>query len=157
MEESLVNNNGLNSITFNNVKGIFNIEGKDIKTISPLVFAYIGDSVYDLIIKSILVARGNIPVNMLHKKASALVKANAQVRMYEVVKDMLTEDEESVFRRGRNAKSYTTAKNATKIDYRMATGYEALIGYLYMSDRVERIYELVSIGLKEVEEDGRDK
>ena len=157
MEENLVNNNGLNSITFNNVKGIFNIEGKDIKTISPLVFAYIGDSVYDLIIKSILVARGNISVNMLHKKASALVKANAQVRMYEVVKDMLTEDEESVFRRGRNAKSYTTAKNATKIDYRMATGYEALIGYLYMSDRVERIYELVSIGLKEVEEDGRDK
>ena len=144
-------------ITFDNIKSIFNIEDKDIKTISPLVLAYIGDSVYDLIIKSILVARGNVPVNKLHKRASELVKANAQVDMYDVVKDMLTQEEEGVFRRGRNAKSYTTAKNATKIDYRMATGYEALMGYLYMQGRVDRIYELVSIGLKEVEEDGRDK
>ncbi|MBE5936134.1 MAG: ribonuclease III [Lachnospiraceae bacterium] len=145
----------MNELSFNNIKNVFNIEDKDIKTISPLVFAYVGDSVYDLIIKSILVARGNIPVNNLHKKASSLVKAEAQVRMYNAVKDILDEDEQSVFRRGRNAKSYTTAKNATKIDYRMATGYEALIGYLYMEDKIERIYQLVSVGLKEVEEDGR--
>ena len=144
-------------ITFDNIKSIFNIEDKDIKTISPLVLAYIGDSVYDLIIKSILVARGNVPVNKLHKRASELVKANAQVNMYDAVKDMLTQEEEGVFRRGRNAKSYTTAKNATKIDYRMATGYEALMGYLYMQGKVDRIYELVSIGLKEVEDNGRDK
>jgi len=145
----------MNELSFNNIKNVFNIEDKDIKTISPLVFAYVGDSVYDLIIKSILVARGNIPVNNLHKKASSLVKAEAQVRMYNAVKDILDEDEQSVLRRGRNAKSYTTAKNATKIDYRMATGYEALIGYLYMEDKIERIYQLVSVGLKEVEEDGR--
>ena len=144
-------------ITFDNIKSIFNIEDKDIKTISPLVLAYIGDSVYDLIIKSILVARGNVPVNKLHKRASELVKANAQVNMYDAVKDMLTQEEEGVFRRGRNAKSYTTAKNATKIDYRMATGYEALMGYLYMQGKVDRIYEVVSIGLKEVEDNGRDK
>ena len=144
-------------ITFDNIKSIFNIEDKDIKTISPLVLAYIGDSVYDLIIKSILVARGNVPVNKLHKRASELVKANAQVNMYDAVKDMLTQEEEGVFRRGRNAKSYTTAKDATKIDYRMATGYEALMGYLYMQGKVDRIYELVSIGLKEVEDNGRDK
>ena len=144
-------------ITFDNIKSIFNIEDKDIKTISPLVLAYIGDSVYDLTIKSILVARGNVPVNKLHKRASELVKANAQVNMYDAVKDMLTQEEEGVFRRGRNAKSYTTAKNATKIDYRMATGYEALMGYLYMQGKVDRIYELVSIGLKEVEDKGRDK
>ena len=144
-------------ITFDNIKSIFNIEDKDIKTISPLVLAYIGDSVYDLIIKSILVARGNVPVNKLHKRASELVKANAQVNMYDAVKDMLTKEEEGVFRRGRNAKSYTTAKNATKIDYRMATGYEALMGYLYMQGKVDRIYEVVSIGLKEVEDNGRDK
>ena len=129
-------------ITFDNIKSIFNIEDKDIKTISPLVLAYIGDSVYDLTIKSILVARGNVPVNKLHKRASELVKANAQVNMYDAVKDMLTQEEEGVFRRGRNAKSYTTAKNATKIDYRMATGYEALMGYLYMQGKVDRIYEL---------------
>ena len=140
-----------NNLSFNNIREIFNIQEKDIKTVSPLVFAYIGDSVYDLIIKSILVGRGNIPVNNLHKKASSLVKANAQVRMYEAVKDILSDEEGNIFKRGRNAKSYTTAKNASKIDYRLATGYEALIGYLYMSNQVERIYELVKIGLKEVE------
>ncbi len=138
-------------ISFNSIKAMYGVEDKDIKTISPLVFAYIGDSVYDLIIKSILVGRGNIPVNKLHKKASDLVKAQSQVRMYESVVDMLSEEEATIFKRGRNAKSYTSAKNASKIDYRMATGYEALIGYLYMEDRIDRIYELVKKGLEEVE------
>lgn len=138
-------------LSFKNIKAIYGVEDKDIKTISPLVFAYIGDSVYDLIIKSILVGRGNIPVNKLHKKASDLVKAQSQVRMYESVKDVLSEDEVAIFKRGRNAKSYTSAKNASKIDYRMATGYEALIGYLYMEDKIDRIYELVKKGLEEVE------
>lgn len=138
-------------LSFKNIKAMYGVEDKDIKTISPLVFAYIGDSVYDLIIKSILVGRGNIPVNKLHKKASDLVKAQSQVRMYESVKDVLSEDEVAIFKRGRNAKSYTSAKNASKIDYRMATGYEALIGYLYMEDKIDRIYELVKKGLEEVE------
>jgi ribonuclease-3 family protein len=138
-------------LSFKNIKAMYGVEDKDIKTISPLVFAYIGDSVYDLIIKSILVGRGNIPVNKLHKKASDLVKAQSQVRMYESVKDVLSEDEAAIFKRGRNAKSYTSAKNASKIDYRMATGYEALIGYLYMEDKIDRIYELVKKGLEEVE------
>ena len=128
-------------LSFNNIKTIYGLENKDIKTISPLVFAYIGDSVYDLIIKSILVGRGNVPVNKLHKKASDLVKASSQVMMYESIKDMLEDDEAAIFKRGRNAKSYTSAKNASKIDYRMATGYEALIGYLYMEDKIDRIYE----------------
>ena len=152
MEKGLENNkSNLNVLSFNNVKCIFNLQDKDIKTISPLVFAYIGDSVYDLIIKSILVGRGNIPVNNLHKKASSLVKAEAQVRMYNAIKDIFVDEESGIFRRGRNAKSYTTAKNASKIDYRIATGYEALIGYLYMEEKIDRIYELVKIGLKEVE------
>ena len=138
-------------LSFNNIKTIYGLENKDIKTISPLVFAYIGDSVYDLIIKSILVGRGNVPVNKLHKKASDLVKASSQVMMYESIKDMLEDDEAAIFKRGRNAKSYTSAKNASKIDYRMATGYEALIGYLYMEDKIDRIYELVKKGLEEVE------
>ena len=143
--------NNINSITFDNIKNIYSLENKDIKTISPLVFAYIGDSIYDLIIKSVLVGRGNVPVNKLHNKASSLVKAEAQVAMYEAIKDKLSEEEESVFRRGRNAKSYTTAKNASKIDYRMATGNEALMGFLYMSDKIDSIHELVSEGLKVVE------
>ena len=123
------------------------MEKQDIRTISPLTLAYIGDSVFDLTIKTMVVGQGNAPVNKMHKKVSEIVKAHGQVLMYEAIKDILTEDESSVFKRGRNAKSYTSAKNATKIDYRIATGYEALIGYLYLQDKMDRVLERVNIGL----------
>ena len=123
------------------------MEKQDIRTISPLTLAYIGDSVFDLTIKTMVVGQGNAPVNKMHKKVSEIVKAHGQVQMYEAIKDILTEDESSVFKRGRNAKSYTSAKNATKIDYRIATGYEALIGYLYLQDKMDRVLELINIGL----------
>ena len=123
------------------------MEKQDIRTISPLTLAYIGDSVFDLTIKTMVVGKGNAPVNKMHKKVSEIVKAHGQVLMYEAIKDILTEDESSVFKRGRNAKSYTSAKNATKIDYRIATGYEALIGYLYLQDKMDRVLELINIGL----------
>ena len=125
----------------------FAMEKQDIRTISPLTLAYIGDSVFDLTIKTMVVGEGNAPVNKMHKKVSEIVKAHGQVLMYEAIKDILTEDESSVFKRGRNAKSYTSAKNATKIDYRIATGYEALIGYLYLQDKMDRVLELINIGL----------
>ena len=123
------------------------MEKQDIRTISPLTLAYIGDSVFDLTIKTMVVGQGNAPVNKMHKKVSEIVKAHGQVLMYEAIKDILTEEESSVFKRGRNAKSYTSAKNATKIDYRIATGYEALIGYLYLQDKMDRVLELINIGL----------
>ena len=123
------------------------MEKQDIRTISPLTLAYIGDSVFDLTIKTMVVGKGNAPVNKMHKKVSEIVKAHGQVLMYEAIKDILTEDESSVFKRGRNAKSYTSAKNATKIDYRIATGYEALLGYLYLQDKMDRVLELINIGL----------
>ena len=125
----------------------FAMEKQDIRTISPLTLAYIGDSVFDLTIKTMVVGQGNAPVNKMHKKVSEIVKAHGQVQMYEAIKDILTENEISVFKRGRNAKSYTSAKNATKIDYRIATGYEALLGYLYLQDKMDRVLELVNIGL----------
>ncbi len=125
----------------------FAMEKQNIRTISPLTLAYIGDSVFDLTIKTMVVGQGNSPVNKMHKKVSEIVKAHGQVLMYEAIKDILTEDESSVFKRGRNAKSYTSAKNATKIDYRIATGYEALIGYLYLQDKMDRVLELINIGL----------
>ena len=125
----------------------FAMEKQDIRTISPLTLADIGDSVFDLTIKTMVVGQGNAPVNKMHKKVSEIVKAHGQVLMYEAIKDILTEDESSVFKRGRNAKSYTSAKNATKIDYRIATGYEALMGYLYLQDKMDRVLELINIGL----------
>ena len=129
------------------IRDTFAIKKQDIKTVSPLTLAYIGDSEFDLIIRTIVVEQGNCPVNNMHKKVSEIVKAHGQVEMYQAIQDILTEEECAVFKRGRNAKSYTTAKNATKIDYRMATGYEALLGYLYLNDKMDRVLELVKIGM----------
>lgn len=132
------------------IKSKFGIDNQDIRTISPLTLAYIGDSIYDLIIRTIVVTQGNKQVNKLHKEVSTLVKAHGQVLMYEAVEGILTEEEKSIFKRGRNAKSYTSAKNATKIDYRKATGYEALLGYLYLEDKMDRVLELISEGLEKM-------
>lgn len=124
-----------------------NSEVKDIRSYSPLVLAYIGDAVYELMVRTKIVGHSNAPVNKLHKRSSNLVKAPAQAQMIKVIEPMLDEDELHVFKRGRNAKSYTSAKNASIIDYRMATGFEALIGYLYLQNKYERMAELVDIGI----------
>ena len=120
-----------------------------VRTYSPLTLAYIGDGVYELVIRTILVKKGNCPVNQLHRKASSLVKAGTQSSMMEVIEPMLTEEEHSVYRRGRNAHSPTMAKHATMADYRRATGFEALMGYLYLKDDFSRIIELVRAGIGE--------
>lgn len=131
-------------------KAIF--EGLDLKEtnprqLSPLVLAYIGDCAYDLIIKTKIVSEGNTQVNKMNKQASSLVKAEAQSIMIGVLEPLLTSDEEAVYKRGRNAKSYTSAKNASITDYRRATGFEALVGYLYLTEQFDRLVELVKIGL----------
>lgn len=125
----------------------FGIEDKDIRSFSPLTLAYIGDAVYEIVIRTIIVEKGNAPVNKLHHKASSLVKAVAQKAAIEKILPLLTEEEEAVYKRGRNAKSYTSAKNASVIDYRIATGFEALMGFLYLMGRNERMLELVKIAV----------
>ena len=113
---------------------------------SPLNLAFIGDAVFDLIVRTYVVEQGNVQVNKLHKRKSGIVKAEAQKDLYFAIKDSLTEEEEAVFKRGRNAKSYTTAKNASVSDYRIATGVESLVGFLYMAERYDRILELLKEG-----------
>ena len=125
------------------------------KTYSPLTLAYIGDAIYELVVRTVLVERGNTQVKKLHQRASRLVKASAQSAMIETLKPYLTEEEMSVFKRGRNAKATTMAKNATMSDYRRATGFEALMGYLYLTEQWERMLELMKIGIREVEQDGK--
>lgn len=125
----------------------FGIEPKDIRSYSPLTLAYIGDGVYDLIIRSMIVGEGNMRVNELNHRASEIVKAHAQSELIGRLMPALTEEELAVYKRGRNAKSATVAKNATVVDYRRATGFEALIGYLYLQDRTERMMELILQGL----------
>ena len=131
------------------VRQKFDLEPVDIRTYSPLTLAYIGDAIYDLVIRSLLVGQGNTQANKLHKKASTMVNAAAQSAMIERIKEELTEEELHVFKRGRNANSATMARHATMSDYRRATGFEALMGYLYLSGNMERLFELVKLGLEE--------
>lgn len=121
----------------------------DIRTYSPLALAYIGDAIYDLVIRTIVVERGNTSANKLHKKTIGYVNARVQAQMVEALMDELTEEEQGIYRRGRNAKSYTTAKNASVMEYRKATGFEALCGYLYLTGRQERMLALIkkAVGL----------
>lgn len=130
----------------------FSLQEQDAKQYSPLTLAYIGDAVYEVIVRTILVEHGNAPVNVLHKQASRLVKAEAQADAYHRIKEQLTEEELSVFRRGRNAKSYTSAKNATIGDYRVATGFEALFGYWYLTGQTERMLQVAKAGMTEEKE-----
>lgn len=122
----------------------FDLREVDIKTYSPLTLAFMGDCVFDLYIRSILVANGNRGVNGLHKDKSNLVKAQAQAAMAEALQDMLAEDEKEIYRRGRNAKTSSSAKNADMSDYHKATGFEALLGYLYLQGKEERLMEVIS-------------
>lgn len=131
------------------LKELFELRDQDIRSYSPLTLAYIGDGVYELIIRTILVKKGNCPVNRLHKKASSLVKAAAQSNIMEVIEEKLTPEELSVYRRGRNAHSPTMAKNATMADYRRATGFEALMGYLYLKEDYSRMVTLIRMGIGE--------
>ena len=128
----------------------FNIEPKDIRTYSPLTLAYIGDAIFDVVIRSILVNKGNIPVNKLHTKASQIVKAPTQAAMINAIMDDLTEEEADWYRRGRNSKPHTKAKNASTMDYLEATGFEAVIGYLYLTGDMDRICALVRSALSAV-------
>ncbi len=128
----------------------FGMEPKDTRSYSPLVLAYIGDGIYDLVIRTMMVGKGNAHVNALHKRTSQLVKAHAQSELIRALHAELTEEEQAVYRRGRNAHSPTMAKNATMADYRRATGFEALMGYLYLEGQVDRLMELVLLGLERI-------
>lgn len=140
---------GINPEMREQIGEVFSLAEQDIKTYSPLTLAYIGDAVYEIIVRTVLVGQGNAPVNLLHKRASNLVKAEAQKEALERIKEQLTEEELSVFRRGRNAKSYTSAKNAAIGDYRVATGFEALFGYWYLTGQTERMLQMAKAGMTE--------
>ena len=125
----------------------FGLGEVDLRTLSPLTLAFVGDCVYDLILRTVIVERHNASPNQLHREKSRLAKAPAQAEMAEALQEHLTQEEIAVYRRGRNAKSHTTAKNASVLDYRKATGLEALYGWLYLSGQEERLLELIRLSL----------
>lgn len=132
------------------IQDCFSLKEQPLAQYSALALAYIGDGVYDLIIRTMIIEKGNAKANQLHRTVSNLVKASTQAEMLHKIEPLLTEEELAVYHRGRNAKSYTKAKNASMIDYRQATGFEALVGYLYLAHRMDRILELVKFGLEEI-------
>ena len=131
------------------LRELFGLKDPDIRSYSPLTLAYIGDGVYELVIRTILVKKGNCPVNRIHRKASSLVKASAQSAIMEKIEGHLTQEEHDIYRRGRNAHSPTMAKHATMADYRRATGFEALMGYLYLKEEYTRMLTLIRMGIGE--------
>lgn len=126
---------------------IFQLTEVNIEAYSPLVLAYIGDGVYELVIRTLVVNKGNKQVHKLHKETSTLVQASAQSRMMRCIQEELTEEEHAVYRRGRNAKSVSPAKNQSVTDYRRATGFEALMGYLYLKKDWKRMLDLIQMGI----------
>lgn len=127
------------------------LKDMDPKLISPLGLAYIGDAVYEIYIRSYVLRGGNTTVNKLHKSATKYVSARAQSEIIHALCDILTPEEEAVYKRGRNAHSKTSAKNADIVDYRQATGFEALIGYLFISENYDRIKEIVSLAVEVID------
>ena len=124
----------------------------DVKRMKPLALAYIGDTIFDLYIRSRIVLTTEEAPKLMHTEAVRYVKAASQAQMMKQILDVLTEEEVEAFKRGRNQKSLTVPKNASLIDYKWATGFEALLGYLYVLGREERLYELMKLATQQLEE-----
>ena len=129
------------------MKEVFNMQEVDVREYSPLTLAYIGDSIYDVVIKSLVVNKGNKQVQKMHKETSSYVQASTQSLMMRTIQEVLTDEERAVYKRGRNAKSVSPAKNQSITDYRRATGFEALMGYLYLTKQWKRMIDLIRVGL----------
>ena len=131
---------------------VFGLSSKDWKLYSPLTLAYLGDAVYEMVIRTICVKRANMQTQKLHRKVTGYVSAKAQAKMMDALIGELTEEEESIYRRGRNSKPYTKAKNASMEEYLKATGVEALVGYLYLQKEYERMNALIAHGIEALQE-----
>ncbi|MCI8659011.1 MAG: ribonuclease III [Lachnospiraceae bacterium] len=134
------------------IKQALQLQDMDANSYSPLALAYIGDAVYELLIRTRVMNQGNMQVNKMHKRSAALVKAQAQAELIGQIFNELSAEEMAIYKRGRNARSATMPKHATMRDYRMATGFEALVGYLYLTGCHERLLELIHAGLMKIGE-----
>ncbi len=123
----------------------FEMSEADVRNLQPLVLAYVGDAIYEAFIRTMLVTGKKANVHVLHKTSVQYVKAKAQADIIHRINDRLTQDEQDIVRRGRNAKSATVPKNADVSDYRYSTGFEALIGFLYLTNAISRLKEILNL------------
>lgn len=145
----------MNTDLFNIIKEKMELKDINIVDYSPLTMAYIGDGIYEIVIRTIIVDQANRQVNKIHKASADLVKAGTQAQLIHLIMDRLTEEEVAIYKRGRNAKAITRAKNASMSDYRTATGFEALMGWLYLTNQSDRMMDLIkeALDLLEKKED----
>lgn len=122
------------------------------RLIPPIALAYIGDAVYEVAVRQYLLSKANMRPNHLHRSATKLVSAKAQSRILTSIEAELTEEEQDVVRQGRNAKSGSVPKNADVLEYRHATAFECLIGYLYSSSQHDRMIQLIGLGIELAEQ-----
>lgn len=128
----------------------FKLDNNKPEEVTPLMLAYIGDAVYEVVSRIIVMSGGNRPINQVHRDNTKIVNATTQARMAEALMDVFDEAEASQYRRGKNAKSQTSAKNSSLADYRKATGLEAVIGYLYLKGNNDRLIELINTGFEKL-------
>ncbi len=120
--------------------------GKKPSQLSPLVLAYVGDSVYEVYVRTRLISQNpDLPAHKLHVMATGFVKAHAQSASMAALEEQLSPEEQAIYKRGRNAKSPTVPKHAEIADYRRATGFEALVGWLFLCDHSDRLNEIMSL------------
>lgn len=129
------------------------MEDKDARLLNGLALAYMGDAVYEVYIREYLLDKGDTKPNFLHHKATDYVSAKAQAGLVQQMLDesLLTDEEITYFKRGRNAKSHSKAKNADRSTYSKSTGFESLFGYLYLTKQVDRLAEIVQWCIKQVD------
>ena len=134
------------------IKEQFEIKDTDINTYNPLTLAFIGDSVYETIVRTMVVSKGNKSVNALAKDKNKLVNAKTQSRIAEILTEYYTEEEADIYRRGKNAKTANHSKSAAYGEYHRATGLEAVFGYLYLTGKLDRCLELFKTALEKLDD-----
>ena len=145
------------SLNFSYFKEVFHIDHKEAESYSPLALAYIGDSIFDVMVRTMEVSKSNKQVNKYHRDVSKIVCAPAQAKMITAIMENLTDKEREIYKRGRNANSYSKAKNASRSEYRMATGFEAVLGYLYLQEEFDRLVDVVKMALDVLQEECLDR
>ncbi|MGO4548943.1 Mini-ribonuclease 3 [Paenibacillus sp. 2TAB23] len=126
---------------------LFHAPSKTPQLMNPVILAYMGDAVFELLVRQYLISLPNQKSHHIHREATKFVSAKGQKRVLDLWQPHLTEEEADIVRRGRNSKSGAPPKNADLADYRLATALESLVGYLYYEGRIERIHELFSIAI----------
>ena len=139
----------MDEFLYKEIKDKFALADINPAEVAPLILAHIGDAIYEVVVRTVTLSKGNRPIEKVHKDAIHYVNAKAQADAAGVLLPILTEEEADIYKRGRNAKSATKAKNASIGDYRKATGFEALMGYLYLKGETARMLELIEKGVIE--------